>query len=185
VHEKFVDWLIDEEGWVSCEGYEDMGAEFISLKKKGEKINLILTLSEKFYERFLMARNVCKMLNLKTKKERCDIHDTIIKFMDESAIPLKKYGNKVVGAYSKSNFAFPDPFDPLSQGTLAGAGDAPAWDFPPTVQQAPDPVTIEYDTAPAPTPYVEEVAKWKGQVNHLLSEGEQKWFTQYLQTKVL
>lgn len=69
--------LLLQDGWHFQEGYEI--DEFTSMKKKGSKVNLIVTNKRDFFDKFIIARNVCKHLNIMDKKKRCEIHSLIMK----------------------------------------------------------------------------------------------------------
>jgi hypothetical protein len=68
-----------QDGWFFQEGYGLDEGEFTSMKKKGSKVNLILTNKKEFFDKFIVARNVCKLLNIMDKKQRCEIHNLIMK----------------------------------------------------------------------------------------------------------
>jgi len=54
----------------------DIGPQFQSLKKG--RINLILTCDQTFYERFMAATSVAKMLNLQIKAERVALFRAVL-----------------------------------------------------------------------------------------------------------
>lgn len=64
-------------------------AEFSSMKKG--KINIILTKHESFFNGFIKARNVCKLLNIMDKPTRIKVHQLIMK--EVQALPVKAKGN--------------------------------------------------------------------------------------------
>lgn len=68
-----------KDGWNFQEEYGLDEAEFTALKKKGSKVNIILTHHRAFFDKFIVARNVCKLLNIMDKKQRIDIHHEIMK----------------------------------------------------------------------------------------------------------
>lgn len=63
----------------------ELGEGFFSIKRSFEPsqytikdLNLIVTCSESFYSKFLTATEACTVKNIKTRKERIDIHKKIL-----------------------------------------------------------------------------------------------------------
>ena len=64
------------QGW-EIDGDYGLSSHFTSYRKGN--INLIVTKAPEFYELFIKARDVCKLLNIMDKKLRCKIHKIIMK----------------------------------------------------------------------------------------------------------
>lgn len=76
---EIVSRLLRREGWETSLGSNNQ-ERFLSFKKTMPgfmdiPVNLILTNNEDFYNRFEVAANVCKALNLTNKNQRILVHD--------------------------------------------------------------------------------------------------------------
>jgi hypothetical protein len=64
-------------GFVPDLGYEKLDKRFESFRR--EEVNLIVTESRGFFERFCEAARICKELNVKSKEHRILIHNLFLK----------------------------------------------------------------------------------------------------------
>lgn len=74
-----------EDGW---EWENNYGGDFLSFRK--DKINLIVTFRSSMFNKFKLAAEVCKMLNLTDKQHRIAVHNAIIYNELEIKKPKKK-----------------------------------------------------------------------------------------------
>jgi len=63
-------------GWSKDSDYELMSSNFYSFRK--DKINIIITQSPEFYNRFYRAMLVCRYLKVQTRLERSVVCDIVI-----------------------------------------------------------------------------------------------------------
>lgn len=70
------DILSEEFELVNGDGYANRGKPFESYRK-GE-INLILTNDKPHFNKFILARDLCKRFNLLGKQDRIDLHDAVM-----------------------------------------------------------------------------------------------------------
>lgn len=68
--------LLLEEGWSPCCGGEYVDTYFKAFRK-GED-NYVITAARPFFERYLIAAQVCKALNVRDKETRIKIHTACI-----------------------------------------------------------------------------------------------------------
>lgn len=72
---QYCEYCVEKEGW-KIDGSYIGNSQFTSIRK--ESFNQIVTQSIPFFERFSLAADVCKRLNIKNKELRIMVHDAII-----------------------------------------------------------------------------------------------------------
>lgn len=99
-----------KDGWVdegNEKGYEE--EFFVSLRK--ESINLILTWDRYMYDMFVVAAELCKLLNLKDKTQRIAVHNAVMHGKLEG--PAQKAKGPALGDGFGVNAAWhPKPVNP-------------------------------------------------------------------------
>lgn len=71
---EFIDDLTGNHGWESDTKYP--GSDFTSLRRG--KVNYIVTESEDFYKKFVLATKIAKSLNLTDKKDRVTLFQGVL-----------------------------------------------------------------------------------------------------------
>lgn len=59
--------------WFLCGDYDTKAGEWTSVRHHGMNVNLMLTHSRKFYDGYLIATEVCKVLRLEDKTDRINV----------------------------------------------------------------------------------------------------------------
>jgi hypothetical protein len=72
----FLQTLIFDENWKDAPGYAAIN-NFTSLRK--DKVNILMTKHREWFDKFIAARDVCKLLKVEDKNARIAVHDLIMK----------------------------------------------------------------------------------------------------------
>ncbi len=118
---------LDKAGWVLEGEYNQVTpVQFTSFRKPGEIVNLITVSDIVYYNRFLQARDVCKILNLKNKDDRIAVHNAVLMYQDATwwGNPLTK--KKTYKYNSSVNFAAIDALLEGDDGPALYADNPPA-----------------------------------------------------------